>query len=109
MNTIKKTPILGGHAFIITTDSFDTLISCKRPPTWVQTCMLISTAIGFIRFPIGVRLCEDLNFMLQIYENVVSAFITDILVLVRRHENNSYSSAHLMIVPSIKAFYDVKT
>ncbi|MEJ2610102.1 MAG: glycosyltransferase family 2 protein [Candidatus Thiodiazotropha sp.] len=107
LDTICKDPVLDGRGYVITSDTFNALATTKMFATWTQTCLIRSNKIGSIRFPIGVRLSEDFNFMLRIYEQVIAAYISEPLVLVRRHGNNSYSLAEQMLEPELITLYDV--
>jgi glycosyltransferase involved in cell wall biosynthesis len=105
--TINKAPILDGRGYQIIGDTFNTLSKFNMSPAWVPTCLFRSDKIGSIRFPVGVRLSEDFNFMLRIYEDLVAAYLPEPLLLVRRHDSNSYSRPEQMFKPDIIALYDV--
>ena len=70
--------------------------------TWVQTILFRSDIAGDLRFPVGVRLCEDLHYMLRMYERVQAGFINEPLVQVRRHDRNSYLDPSQMLEPKAK-------
>jgi len=87
------------NSYVITTDTFTVLASTGEMATWLQTVLIRSKAANNIRFPVGVKLCEDYHYMLRLYEKVKAAYIDESLVEVRRHGSNSYSDPEEMLEP----------
>ncbi len=108
LQSIRKRPVLGNTGYVIEEDTFSALCSVDMFATWVQTVLLKKEKVKDLRFPVGVRLSEDYNYMLRVYQNVEAGFIAEPLVAVRRHNKNSYTSPEEMLYPSIQALYDVK-
>jgi len=80
----------GGH--VLTADAFASMVPNRQLPVWPPTLMLRAEQVREVRFPPGVRLCEDLHFVLRVLPRVGVGYIMDPLVEVRRHGNNSYSA-----------------
>jgi glycosyltransferase involved in cell wall biosynthesis len=86
---------------IIDEPAFQALAVCGELAAWVQTVLLRFDLVRDIRFPEGVKLCEDLHYMLRVYQRVKAACIKDTLVKVRRHRGNSYTSPENMLRPKV--------
>jgi glycosyltransferase involved in cell wall biosynthesis len=89
------------NSYVITEGTFSALASTWEMATWLQTVLIKTCLVGDIRFPPGVRLCEDYYYMLKVYERVNAAYINEPLVEVRRHECNSYTQAKQMLQPKV--------
>ena len=86
---------------IIAEPAFQALAGCGELAAWVQTVLLRFDLVRDIRFPEGVKLCEDLYYILRVYQRVKAAYIKDTLVKVRRHRENSYTSPENMLRPKV--------
>lgn len=95
LDTIPKRPTKESNCYVITADTFSALGSTGEMATWVQTILFRADLAGDLRFPVGVRLCEDLHYMLRMYERVQAGFINEPLVQVRRHDRNSYDPSQI--------------
>jgi len=81
-----------GRGRVIEADAFSALAPILYLPAWPSTTMVRARDAGAIRFPPGVRLCEDLHYMLRLYPHVRAAYIDEPLAELRRHGGNSFSS-----------------
>lgn len=90
--------------FRIEADTLASLLRSHLNPVWVQTCLFRRRDISSVRFPPGVRLCEDQVFLVHTYPHVKAAFIPDPLVEYRRHGSNSTSDSSELLAPSAKAY-----
>lgn len=86
---------------IIAEPAFQALAGCGELAAWVQTVLLRFDLVRDIRFPEGVKLCEDLYYIIRVYQRVKAAYIKDTLVKVRRHGENSYTSPENMLRPKV--------
>ncbi|MFW2438939.1 MAG: glycosyltransferase family 2 protein [Arenicellales bacterium] len=96
---IPKRPVKTLNGYVITENTFSALASTGEMASWVQTILVRSEAVHDLRFPEGVKLCEDYHYMLRVYERVQAAYIDEPLVEVRRHGSNSYADAMQMLEP----------
>ena len=90
-------------SYVITGDTFSVLAGTGEMATWVQTILVKSEAVRGLKFPEGVKLCEDYHYMLRVYERVQAAYIEESLVEVRRHGSNSYIDPLQMLEPKAAA------
>jgi glycosyltransferase involved in cell wall biosynthesis len=102
--TLKQIPVRpagveGGY--LIEGDTFEQLARVPILPSWVPTVVLRKSLVADIRFPPGVRLNEDLHYMLQVFRRVKAGYIDKPLVDVRRHGGNSFEHADEMLEPQI--------
>lgn len=87
--------------YLIEGDTFEQLTGIPILPSWVQTAVLRKSLVSDVRFPPGVRLNEDLHYMLQVFRRVRAGYINKPLVDVRRHGANSFEHSDEMIEPQI--------
>ncbi|MBA4155953.1 MAG: glycosyltransferase family 2 protein [Gemmatimonadetes bacterium] len=91
LEEVPRRPSRRGGGWVITGDVFASLVE-EQISAWPQTVMVRADRVRGIQFPPRVRICEDLHYMLRVAPLVQAAYITDPLVEVRRHGNNSYSA-----------------
>ena len=104
LREMQKQSYMGGTAFVITSDPFYALGTTAMFATWVPTVLVKKEILNSIRFPEGIKLCEDYIFMMRLYaEAKLAGYIDKPLLEVRRHNNNSYSTAEDMLEPKIMA------
>jgi len=101
LRRISARPAGVDDGYLIEGDTFEKLVRVPILPSWVQTSMLRKSPVADIRFPPGVRLNEDLQYMLQVYRRVRAGFLDKPLVDVRRHGENSFAHADEMLDPQI--------
>jgi glycosyltransferase involved in cell wall biosynthesis len=101
LSTIPSRASRAGAGRVILEDAFTTLAPLRQLPAWIQTTLLRTAATGDLRFPEGVRLAEDLHYILRAYRRGRAAYIPEPLVAVRRHEQNTYRSHSEMLRPVI--------
>jgi glycosyltransferase involved in cell wall biosynthesis len=91
ISDVPSRPSRCGGGRVLTGDTFSGIVTYHLP-VWPVTVMLRTAAARDVRFPPGVRVCEDLHFLLRLAHSVQAGYITDPLVEVRRHDRNSYST-----------------
>lgn len=99
---IPTRPSRAGGGAVILGDAFAALAPLRQLPAWVQTCLLRAGAAADLRFPEGIRLAEDLHYILRAYLRGGAAWIAEPLVAVRRHDQNSYQTHAQMLRPVIR-------
>jgi len=94
--------------YLIEGDTFEQLIRVPILPSWVQTSVLRKSHVADVRFPPGIRLNEDLHYMLQAFRRVKAGYIDKPLVEVRRHGTNSFEHADEMLEPQIDVLISIR-
>ena len=93
---------------VIEGDAFSALAPLPQLPAWIQTDLFRAAAVRGLAFAEGMRLAEDLHFVLRAYTRGAVAFIAEPLVEVRRHEANSYRDPAEMLVPVLQALQSLR-
>jgi len=83
----------GGHRIV---DPFSSIIRFYDWPVWLQAMVFRRSAIGDVRMPVDMRLCQDMQFCMRVFRNGGVAFSREVVVEVRRHGINLTSSADEM-------------
>lgn len=102
LSGIPTRPSRAGNGAVILDDAFAALVPLRQLPAWVQTSLLRAAATADLRFPEGIRLAEDLHYIMRAYRRGRAAYIAEPLVAVRRHEQNSYDAHADMLRPVIR-------
>jgi glycosyltransferase involved in cell wall biosynthesis len=90
---LPSRPSRDGGGRVITADTFQSLVRLSHFAAWPIVAMVRAERVRGIRFPPGVRLCEDMHYMIRVYPRVAAAgYIAEPLAEVRRHGENSYAS-----------------
>jgi len=97
-------PSRAGGGLVLSGETFASLVPLPQFATWVQTVLLRRDAVQQLRFPPRHIFNEDSHYMMRVYALVRAAFITEPLVEVRRHGNNSYESAVERLEPDAIMF-----
>lgn len=92
-----------GRGKVILGDSFLHLLAMGEFPILPSSLMYRRSAIGETRFDSRLRISEDLHFAMRVYEQTTVAFIPEVLLEVRRHENNCAEYIADMINQKLKA------
>ncbi len=109
LQAMRKTSFLDGQGYIINDKPFESLGNTDFLASWVSTLLIRRECLGSLRFPPGVKLCEDYIFIMQLYAKIRKAgYINLPLVRLRRHDSNSYSEAKDMFAPKIEAIQSLK-
>ena len=98
-----------GRGKVILGDSFLHLLAMEEFPILPSSLMYRRSAIGEIRCDSRLRISEDLHFAMRVYEQTTVAFIPDVLLEVRRHENNCAELMADMINQKLKALKILET
>jgi len=98
-----------GRGKVILGDSFLHLLAMGEFPIMPSSLVYRSSAIGEMRFDRRLRISEDLHFAMRVYEQTTVAFIPEVLLEVRRHENNCAEYIADMIIEKIKALRILET
>jgi len=95
LSSLDTTPVgtTGGHRIV---NAFSSIISFTDWPVWLQAMVFRRSAIGDIRMPVGMRLCQDMQFCMRVFRNGGVAFSREVVVEVRRHGVNLTSSSDEM-------------
>lgn len=93
---LDTTPVgtTGGHRIA---NAFSSIISFTDWPVWLQAMVFKRSAIGDVRMPVGMRLCQDMQFCMRVFRNGGVAFSHEVVVEVRRHSVNLTNSSDEMI------------
>jgi glycosyltransferase involved in cell wall biosynthesis len=102
LSAIPTRPSRAGNGAVIRGDAFAALAPLRQLPAWIQTSLLRVTATADLRFPEGIRLAEDLHYMMRVYLRGPAAYIAEPLTAVRRHDRNSYRTHAEMLRPVIR-------
>ena len=82
-----------GGGVVIEGNPFDFLVSTREAAVWIPTVIVRRTVAGSIRFPPGVKVCEDLHYLLHVaWKSRFIAYLPDPQVEVRRHGGNAYEA-----------------
>ena len=92
---VPSRPSSCGGGRVITADTFASLVLLSEFPAWTSTVMLRASQIRGIQFPPGVRLAEDLHYMLRVYSRVQAGYIVEPLAELRRHDCNASGPRHM--------------
>lgn len=90
---VPRRPARAGGGYVVTTDPFAAFVPFQQFPAWMQTMMLRADRVRGLRYHPGVRRSADMHFMLRAYPGMQAGYIPEVLAEVRRHGNNSYTSA----------------
>ena len=72
-------------------DPFDFLVSTGELAAWIPTIVVRRRVTESVRFPLGVAICEDLHYILNIASNSRRlAYLPEPELEVRRHGENAY-------------------
>jgi glycosyltransferase involved in cell wall biosynthesis len=108
ISAVPSRPSRCGGGRVITGDTFSSIVSFHLP-VWPVTVILRTVAARNVRFPPGVRVCEDLHFLLRLAPSVQAGYITEPLVEVRRHDSNSYSTIRELMEAGLFVYREVET
>jgi glycosyltransferase involved in cell wall biosynthesis len=82
-----------GGGVVLEGNPFDFLIGTREAAVWVPTVIVRRTAAGAIRFPLGIPVCEDLHYLLNVaWNSRLLAYLPEPQVEVRRHGGNAYEA-----------------
>jgi glycosyltransferase involved in cell wall biosynthesis len=99
---LETRPSAGGTGKVLKQDSFVALVPLDPSPVWLQASLFRAQCVAGICAPEGVRLAQDLYYLLLVYARGLSAaFIEEPLAEVRRHGSNSYGAASDMLMPIV--------
>jgi len=99
---------LSKDIYALKKESMAVFSKIKMFATWVPTCLFRRKVVEKVRFPEGVPISEDFDFMLRVYEGTRAAFITSPQVKVRRHPGNSFHNHSDTLMPDLYAAYRVE-
>jgi glycosyltransferase involved in cell wall biosynthesis len=98
-----------GRGKVILGDSFLHLLAMEEFPILPSSLVYRRSAIGGLRFDRRLRISEDLHFAMRIYEKTDVAYVPEVLLEVRRHENNCAEDIADMIDQKLKALRILET
>lgn len=101
--SVRTRPSRDGGGRVVTDDTFSSLTPLAQLPCWTQTMLIRTDCVQGLRFPVDMRLSQDLFYVLNVYRLANGAFIEDALVEVRRHTGNSYRRADVKLLPDLDA------
>ncbi|MET0091496.1 MAG: glycosyltransferase family 2 protein [Candidatus Thiodiazotropha sp.] len=109
LEKMRKTACLDGMAYIIDDKPFESLGNTDFLASWVSTLLIRRESLGGLRFPPGVKLCEDYIFIMELYAKIRKAgYVNAPLARLRRHDSNSYIEPREMFTPKIDAIHSLK-
>lgn len=94
-------PIANSH--VIQGDAFRALVQCGEIPSFTQAMMFRRRLIDKLRFNPKLRICQDMEWVLQTFMQGNVAFIREVLTEVRRHDTNATRNHHVMAVHKLNA------
>jgi glycosyltransferase involved in cell wall biosynthesis len=78
---------------LIEGNPFDFLITSRELAAWIPTIIVRRAVTEGIRFPLGISVCEDLHYILNVaWRSRVLAYLPESQVEVRRHGENTYEA-----------------
>ena len=98
---VRPGPIPSSH--VIQGDAFQALVQCGEIPSFTQAMMFRSRLIKNIRFNPKLRICQDMEWVLQTFMQGHVAFIREALTEVRRHDTNATRNHNVMAVHKLNA------
>jgi len=93
LRDLPSRPSARGRGRVIEGDTFTRMTALPLLGPLPPTAVLRAEIARAARWPEGVHHCTDLYYFLQVYRLTRIAYLDEPLVEVRRHGNNSYSSA----------------
>lgn len=82
-----------GGGVVIEANPFDFLVRNREAAAWIQTVIVRRSVVESIRFPPGIKVCEDLHYLLNVaWKSRFIAYLPDPQVEVRRHGTNAYEA-----------------
>ncbi|MBL8266076.1 glycosyltransferase family 2 protein [Steroidobacter sp.] len=97
----KPGPINGSH--VLQGDAFCALVAGGEIPSFTQAMMFRSRLIDRLRFNPTLRICQDMEWVLQTFMRGPVAFITEPLTEVRRHDTNATRNYQVMALHKLNA------
>jgi glycosyltransferase involved in cell wall biosynthesis len=107
LGRVPARPSVAGGGFVLTGETFESLLPLGQFATWVQTVLVRHDLVGDLRFPPRRIFNEDRHYMTRVYTRVRAGFITDPLVEVRRHGGNSYEHPEERMEPDVIALREL--
>lgn len=87
------------EVWFIDGDAFSQLTALQQSLCWIQTVTIRQPRASAHEFPVGVRLCEDAEYIYRSMIGARLAFTDRIWAHLRRHGANSYSGGREMVQP----------
>lgn len=108
IKNLPKRQTLNKANFIIDQDAFSSLVAFSDPPTFTSAIMFRRTSIQNILFNSNLKICEDLEFVLQVAIKGMVAFNSNILMEMRRHGANATNNLSSMPANKLGALLNLK-
>lgn len=84
-------------------DTLSAMLSCRLTPFWTSVVMVRRSALGDIRFPPEVKLCEDFVYFVRCFLHGNAGFVRRPLMSKRRHDSNSVTDPSEFLKPQVDA------
>lgn len=88
---------------VLTGDAFSALVSCGEIPAYTQVMMFRRKLIEGVRFNPALRICQDMEYVLQTFMRGRVAFTPAVLAEVRRHDSNATRNYNAMALHKLNA------
>lgn len=98
---VRPGPTTGSH--VVEGDAFCALVACGEIPSFTQAMMFRRRLIEKLRFNPQLRICQDMEYVLQTFMQGRVAFISEALTEVRRHDTNATRNYHVMALHKLNA------
>jgi glycosyltransferase involved in cell wall biosynthesis len=94
-------PTDGTH--LLQEDAFCSLVRCGEIPAYTQVMMFRRRLIDGVRFNPRLRICQDMEWVLQTFMRGRVAFTPEVLAEVRRHDTNATRDYSVMALHKLNA------
>lgn len=89
--------------YLLQADAFCSLVRCGEIPAYTQVMMFRRKLIEGVRFNPRLRICQDMEWVLQTFMRGRVAFTPEVLAEVRRHDSNATRNYSVMALHKLNA------
>jgi glycosyltransferase involved in cell wall biosynthesis len=107
---LRRLPLLPGplaNTKILQGDAFHSLVACGEIPAYTQVMMFRRRLIEGVRFNPKLRICQDMEYVLQTFMRGRVAFTPEVLAEVRRHDSNATRNHSVMALHKLNALREL--
>ena len=90
-------------SYVLEGDAFCSLVACGEIPAYTQVMMFRRQLIQGVRFNPKLRICQDMEYVLQTFMRGEVAFTCEVLTEVRRHDSNATRNYAVMAFHKLNA------
>lgn len=96
-------------AYELTSAAVPALSALPLAFAWIQSVTIRGDLARSVEFPVGVRICEDSWYIYRVLQKARVGILDQILTELRRHGNNSFTSAQEALLPELRMFEGLAT